>query len=98
MLRIAFIVEKRRVLLFKRGSWDLITVMYAVEGATDYWDEIKGTVRFGEKAGNKNTEVGDGYNKWEYNIKSKDAILIAKKSNGTIARYLNERMILSDNQ
>lgn len=97
-VRIAYdLYDEDRTGDFKYSSWDLIAVMYAVEGATDYWDEIKGTVEFGKKPDDGNEEVGEGYNKWKYNRKSKDAILNARKSNDTIARYLNERMVLSDN-
>lgn len=69
-----------------RQSWDLTTMLYAVEGAGDYWTLQRGT---------NSVSVADGSNVWTPDENGKDAILVQKMDPEQVAQALNDRMVLA---
>lgn len=82
---------------FTRSSWDLITVMYAVEGKSLYYSELKGKALFGDDVVVKsNQETGEGYNQWKADRFSKDAIMVSRGYEQRVAELLDQKMVNSE--
>lgn len=77
---------------YKRQSWDLTTILFAVEGAKDYWDIQTGTVEINTAGHLLNADFAPAYNNWIAG-EGKDARLIQKASPQTLAEILNRRMV-----
>lgn len=69
-----------------RQSWDLTTMLFAVEGASDYWTLQRGT---------NSVSAGDGSNVWTPDENGKDAILVQKMAPDQVAQVLNDRMVMA---
>ena len=67
-----------------RQSWDLTSLVYAVEGAGDYWDVQKGTVTI---------DPSNGSNTWTADENGKHAILIKKMEPTQVANAINAQMV-----
>ena len=83
---------------FTRSSWDLLTVMYAVEGKTLYYSEMKGRALFGGDVTLRSDQetVGAGYNQWKIDRFSKDAIMVSRGQEGRVAELLDQKMVESE--
>ena len=82
---------------FTRSSWDLITVMYAVEGENRYFREMKGKALFGSNvSAPPDQETGAGYNRWETDRFSKDARLVSLGYDDIVAELLDQKMVESE--
>ena len=66
-----------------RESWDLTSLMYAVEGAGEWWDVETGTVTIDPK---------DGSNTWEADPNGKHGILVQKMDPAQVAAHINQQM------
>lgn len=82
---------------FVRSSWDLIAVMYAVEGKSRYFGEMKGKALFGsEVTVRSDWEIGTGYNQWKIDRFSKDAIMVSRGYSEKVAELLDQKMVESE--
>ena len=82
---------------FTRSSWDLITMMYAVEGENRYFREMKGQALFGSDVTVRpDQEAGAGYNQWETDRFSKDARLVSLGYDDIVAELLDQKMVESE--
>lgn len=77
---------------YKRQSWDLTTIMFAVEGAGDYWDIQTGSMEINTAEHLLNADFSPAYNEWTASA-AKDARLIQKMPPENIAEILNKRMV-----
>lgn len=78
---------------YVRQSWDLTAVLYAVEGAGEYWDIQTGRMEINTRRRIIDAGKGAAYNTWTADPDGKDAILIEKMDPEQIAAILNERMV-----
>lgn len=79
---------------YTRESWDLTTLVYAVEGAGDYWDIQTGSIEINTEEKILVPDYGPAYNNWTA-CEGKDAILIQKMNPEKIAEKLNKRMVMA---
>lgn len=77
---------------YKRQSWDLTTILFAVEGAKDYWYIQTGTAEINTAGHLLNADFAPAYNNWIAG-EGKDARLIQKARPQTLAEILNRRMV-----
>ncbi len=82
---------------YKRQSWDLTTIMFAVEGAGDYWDIQTGSIEINTEKKILVSDYGPAYNNWTAGA-GKDARLVQKMEPEKIADMLNERMVRAKKQ
>ena len=67
-----------------RESWDLTSLVYAVEGAGDYWTVDTGTVTI---------NPDDGSNTWNPDPNGKHGILVQKMDPAQVAEHINTQMV-----
>ncbi len=67
-----------------RESWDPTSVVYAVEGAGDYWDV---------QAGKVTIDPANGSNTWEADPTANQAILVQKMNPNLVADAINAQMV-----
>ena len=79
---------------YARQSWDLTTILFAVEGAGDYWDIQTGSVEINTSRHILSADCEPAYNKWIQG-EGKDARLVPKMAPQEIADILNKRMIMA---
>lgn len=79
---------------YVRQSWDLTTIVYAVEGAGDYWDIQTGSIEINTENKILDPECHAAYNNWTAG-EGKDAILVQKMEPEKIADMLNRRMVMA---
>ncbi len=80
--------------IYARQSWDLTTIVYAVEGAGDYWDIQTGSIEINTENKILASNFGPAYNNWTAG-EGKDAILVQKMKSEKIANMLNKRMVMA---
>ena len=82
---------------FTRSSWDLIAVMYAVEGRNRYFSEMKGKALLGSDITvSSDQETRAGYNQWKIDRFSKDAIMVSLGHDERVAELLDQKMVESE--
>lgn len=96
-VRVAYELYSNNQEGFTRSSWDLITVMYAVEGKNQYFSEMKGKVLLGnEVTVTSDQKTGVGYNEWEIDRFSKDAIIVSLGYDDRVAELLDQKIVESE--
>lgn len=67
-----------------RPSWDLTAVLYAAQGASDYWDIVRGRIR---------VDGTSGANQWETDPQGPHAFLTKRMAPEALAALLDELML-----